>query len=61
MIDKEKNRQIEIDKKPSNKVETEEENRSVGGVGYYVFALLFKGLIIAGWLHFCLVALVGLL
>ena len=30
-----------IDEKPSNPVGTKEENLSAGGVGYYVFALLF--------------------
>ena len=37
-INEGKNRQIEIDEKPPNPVGTEEENRSVGGAGYYVFA-----------------------
>ena len=36
-----KNRQIEIDEKPPNQVETEEKNRSAGGAGYYLFAFLF--------------------
>ena len=42
-----KNRHIEIDDKPPNPVGTEEENRSAGGAGYYVFAFLFRVLVAA--------------
>ena len=42
---KERKRQIEIDKKPPNLVETEEENLFAGGTGYYVFAFLFQVLV----------------
>ena len=55
-----KNRQIEIDEKPPDPVGTEEENRSVGGAGYCVFAFLFGVLVIAGRPRFRLVALEGL-
>ena len=41
--------------------ESKEENRSTDGAGYYVFAFLFKILVVAGWPRFFLVALVGLL
>ena len=62
MIDnKEKNWQIEIDKKPLDSVGIEEENRSTSGSSYFVFAFLFEVLVVAGQPRFCLVALVGLL
>ena len=47
IINEGKNRQIEIDEKPPNPVGTEEENRSAGGTGYYVFAFLFRVLVAA--------------
>ena len=50
-----KNWQVENDKKPPNPVGTEEENRSAGMTGYYVFAFLFWVLVAAGRPHFCLV------
>ena len=56
-----KNWQIEIDEKPLNPVGTEEESRSAGGVGYYVFAFLFWVLMVASRPRFCLIALVSLL
>ena len=54
-INKRKNRQIEIDEKPFNPVETEEENQSVGKAGYYVFAFLFRVLVAVGCPRFRLV------
>ena len=39
MINKGKNRQIEIDKKPPNSVGTEEENRSTGREGRLLMSL----------------------
>ena len=56
-----KNWQIEIDEKPLSLMGTEEESRSAGRAGYYVFAFLFWVLVVAGQPRFCLVALVGLL
>ena len=55
IINEGKNRQIEINEKPPNPVGTEEENRSAGGAGYYVFVFLFRVLIAAGRPRFCLV------
>ena len=55
IINEKKNRQIEIDKKPPNPVGTEEENRSAGGAGYYIFAFLFRVLVAASRPRFCLV------
>ena len=42
-----KNQQIEIDEKSPNLLETEEKNRSASGAGYYVFAFLFRVLVVA--------------
>ena len=58
---KEKNQQIEIDKKPPNLVGTEEENRSAGRADYYVFAFLFWVLVVASRPCFRLIALVSFL
>ena len=55
IINKEKNRQIEIDEKTPNPVGTEKENGSAGEVGYYIFAFLFWVLVAAGHPRFCLV------
>ena len=54
-INEGKNRQIEIDKKPPNSVGTEEENRSAGGTGYYVFAFLFRVLVATSHQRFYLI------
>lgn len=61
IINKEKNWQIEINEKPPDLVKIEEENWSTGEAGYYVFAFLFRVLVVAGLLQFYLVALIGLL
>ena len=58
---KEKNQQIEINEKPPDLVETEEENRSESRAGYYVFAFLFGVLVLVSWPRFFLVALLSLL
>ena len=55
IINKRKNRQIEIDEKPPNSVGTEEENRSAGGAGYYVLTFLFQRLVATGRLRFYLI------
>ena len=55
IINEGKNRQIEIDEKPPNPMETEEENRSASKASYYIFAFLFRVLVAAGRSHFCLV------
>lgn len=52
---------MEIDEKPLDQVEIEEKNRSASEISYYIFAFLFEVLVVAGWLRFCLVVLVGLL
>ena len=44
-----------MDEKPFNPVETEEENRSAGGAGYYIFAFLFWVLVAVGRSHYHLV------
>ena len=60
MINKEKNRQIEIDKKPSNPGRTKEKNQSARvETDYNVFAFLFQILVVAFWPRFCLVVLVN--
>ena len=53
IINEGKNPQIEINKKPPNLVGTEQENPSVGGTGYYVFAFLFRVLVPFGHPRFC--------
>ena len=54
IINKRKNRQIQIDKKPPNLVGTEEENRSAGSTVYYIFVFLFRVLVAASRPRFCL-------
>ena len=59
MINKGKNQQIEINKKPLNPEGIEEENRSAAvKPGYNVFAFLFR-VLVAGQLRFYLAALIN--
>ena len=46
IINKRKNRQIEINEKTFDVVKTKEENRSASKVGYYIFAFLFRILVV---------------
>ena len=55
IINKKKNQQIKINKKPLNAVVTEERNRFGDRTGYYVIAFLFQVLVAVGRPYFYLI------